>query len=284
MTAILKATLKEAIRKKTFLVMGIVTVLYLLFWLMILNYFQSYHIGSRAADFKPLAAIILTQTVLQFSSMILCLLTIILGCGAISSEMETGTIHVVLSRPLRRSEYLLGRFGGLAILVLAYATVLMTAILMIGRAYMLDTITALSIAQILRSWALYSCVPLAVLCLTIFGSISLKTVPNGLLMIFIYILGNIGGVVEMIGNYINSKTIDSIGILISLVSPFHTLYASAERILLPSSGLAGEMMRGVGGLTGSGQPASVLMYLFTAVYALGFLALSMHKFNKIDIN
>lgn len=36
--------------------------------------------------------------------------------------------------------------------------------------------------------------------------------------------------------------------------------------------------------TGSGQPASVLMYLFTAVYALGFLAFSMHKFNKIDIN
>jgi ABC-type transport system involved in multi-copper enzyme maturation permease subunit len=277
-------TLKEAVRKKTFIVMGIVTILYLVFWVAILYYFQNLHLDSRNAGFKSLASIMLTQTVFQFSSMLMCLLTIILGAGAVSSELETGMIHAMLSRPLGRAEYILGKLFGLAVLVFAYATALMAAILIIGWAYSLDTITALSFTQIFQSWIIYICVPLAVLCLTIFGSISLKVVPNGLLMIFIYMLGNIGGMVEMIGNYINSKTINSVGIFISLISPFHTLYSSAERVLLPSSGLAGELMRGAGGLTGSGQPASIVMYVYIAIYAFGFLILSITKFNKIDIN
>ncbi|ADU26134.1 ABC transporter permease [Ethanoligenens harbinense] len=283
MKSIMTVTLKEAIRKKTFLVMGIITVLYLIFWVAILNYFQNAHLSSRSVDFKPLASIMLTQTVLQFSSMIMCLLTIVLGAGAVSSELETGMIHAMLSRPLGRAEYILGKFFGLAILISAYATGLMAAILIIGRAYSLDTIIALSFPQIVQSWLIYICVPLAVLCVTLYGSISLKTVPNGLLMIFVYILGNIGGIVEMIGNYINSKVINSVGILISLISPFHTLYASAERVLLPSSGIAGELVRGAGGLTGSGQPASVVMYLYIAFYAIGFLLISIRKFRKLDI-
>jgi ABC-type transport system involved in multi-copper enzyme maturation permease subunit len=278
------STLKEALRKKTFIVMGIITVLYLIFWIVILHYFQNSHLSSRNADFKSLAAIILTQTGLQFSSMLMCLLTIVLGAGAIASELETGMIHAILSRPLARMEYIFGKLIGLSILIAAYSTALFAAILLIGRAYSLDTITALSFVQIFEGWILYILVPLTLLSLTIFGSITLKVVPNGLLMIFIYILGNIGGMVEMIGNYINSKTVDSAGIFLSLISPFHTLYSTAEGILLPSSGLAGELMRGAAGLTGSGQPASSVMFIYIVIYTFGFLALAIGKFRKMDIN
>lgn len=284
MRAIMDSTLKEAIRKKTFIVMGVITVLYLVFWAVILQYFQNTDLGARNASFKPLAAIMLTQMGLQFSSMLMCLLTIVVGAGTIASELETGMIHAILSRPLRRTEYIFGKLAGLAILIAAYATALFAAILLIGRAYSLDTLTALSFAQVFEGWLLFTLVPLALLCLTLYGSISLKVVPNGILMIFVYILGNIGGMVEMIGNYINSRAVNSAGIFLSLVSPFHTLYSAAERILLPSSGLAGELMRGAAGLTGSGQPASSAMFVYIAVYTLAFLALALRKFSKIDIN
>jgi ABC-type transport system involved in multi-copper enzyme maturation permease subunit len=221
---------------------------------------------------------------LQFSSMLICLLTIILGAGAIASELETGMIHAILSRPLDRTEYVLGKWLGLAILTVIYATVLYAALLIIGGVYALNTVTTLSLIQILKGWMLYLLVPLCVLCLTLYGSVSLKVVPNGLLMIFIYILGNIGGMVEMIGNYVNSRSVVSAGIFISLLSPFHTLYSASERVLLPSTGLVGEMMRGAGGLTGGGKPASAAMYIYIVLYALGFLALAIRKFRKIDIN
>jgi hypothetical protein len=44
------------------------------------------------------------------------------------------------------------------------------------------------------------------------------------------------------------------------------------------------MMRGLGGLTGSGRPASTVMYIYNRAYALGFLALAIRRFRKIDIN
>jgi ABC-type transport system involved in multi-copper enzyme maturation permease subunit len=211
------------------------------------------------------------------------LLTIVLGAGAIAAELETGMIHAILSRPLGRAEYVLGKYTGLALLTALYATLLYAALLLIGAAFSLTTVVTLSFGQLFYGWLLYTLVPLAVLCLTLYGSVTLRMVPNGLLMIFIYILGNIGGMIEMIGNIISSRSVISAGILLSLISPFHTLYSSAERVLLPSGGLAGEMIRGLGGLAGTGRPASAAMYIYTAVYALGFLALAVRRFRKTDI-
>jgi len=281
---IAKAELKEAVRKKTFTVMCIVTLLYLVLWAVILYNFQNTGLATKNEQFRELANMMITQMGLQFSSMLMCLLTIMLSAGAIASELETGMIHAILSRPISRMEYIAGKMLGLGVLTIAYASVLYAALLIIGGAFALNPVITLTFSQILESWFLYLLVPLSVLCLTIYGSVSLKAVPNGLLMIFIYILGNIGGMVEMIGNYINNKSVISAGILISLISPFHTLYSAAERILLPSTGLAGEMMRGMGGLTGSGRPASTTMYIYIAVYSIGFLTLAIYKFKKTDIN
>ncbi|SMC86825.1 ABC transporter permease [Papillibacter cinnamivorans] len=284
MIPIASAAWKEAVRKKTFIVMSIVTVLYLVLWAILLYYFQNLGPGSKNESFRALAEVMVSQMGLQFSSMLMCLLTIILGAGTIASELESGMVHAILSRPLGRTEYVLGKTLGLAALTALYTTALYTALLLISGAFALSTITTLTFVQILEGWILYLLVPLCVLCLTIFGSVSLKVVPNGLLMIFIYLLGNLGGMVEMIGNYLNSRSVVSSGIFISLISPFHTLYTAAERALLPSSGLAGEMMRGMGGLTGGGRPASTVMYVYIALYSIGFLALAIRKFGRIDIN
>jgi len=127
-------------------------------------------------------------------------------------------------------------------------------------------------------------VPISLLCVTLYGSTVIKTIPCGLLMIFIYILGNIGGMVEMIGNYINNSAVISSGILISFVSPFNTLYNEAQRLLLPSAGIAGDLMRGMGGLAGGGKAASPAMFVYIGIYSLVFVLFAVRKFNKIDIS
>lgn len=285
MNAIMLTTLKEAVRKKTFIVMSVLTFLYLVLWTVLLYYFEktaaTHGMGLQS---KAMASVLLTQTGLQFSSMLMCLLTIMLGAGAIAADLENGMVHAILSRPLRRLEYILGKFTGLLILVIAYASVLFFAILLIGLIFQLSTITSLSFLQIISAWLYYLLVPSIVLCITIYGSVVLKVVPNGLLMIFIYILGNIGGMVEMIGTFINNTGVISSGIFLSLISPFHVIYTSVERHLLPSSGIAGEMMRTTGGLSGSGRPPSVWMYVYIAVYAIFFLVLAVKRFSKMDIN
>lgn len=265
--------------------MTIVAVLYLILWSILLHYFQR-SMNSREIYMQAnsVASIMLTQTGLQFSSMLMCLLTIMLGAGSIASELENGMIHAIISRPLRRFEYILGKFAGLLILLFIYATLLFSAILLIGYFFSLNTIEMLTAVQVFKGWFFYLLVPVVVLCVTIFGSVSLKPVPNGLLMIFIYILGNIGGMVEMIGKYIGNDAVISAGVFISLISPFQTIFATAQRMLIPSSSVAGELMQSAGGLSGSGEPASLWMFVYIGIYAVGFILLSIRKFDKMDIN
>ncbi len=277
-------TLKEALRKKTFTIMGIVTALYLVFWSILLYYFENEaHSHQMEKSFKAVASYMLTQMGLQFSSMLMALITIMLGAGAIAGELETGLIHAMMTRPIRRYEYILGKLCGLSILACAYATALFGLLLCISAAFGLSTVVSLSPFQIFASWLLYLLVPVAVLCLTLFGSVTFKTVPNGLLMIFIYILGNVGGMVEMVGKYINSDSVTAAGIFVSLISPFHTIFITMERVLLPTSGLVQELMRSGGGLSGSGALASPAMYVYIGIYMVGFVVLTIWKFSKRDI-
>ncbi|WP_345787246.1 ABC transporter permease subunit [Desulfitobacterium dichloroeliminans] len=271
-------------RKKTFIVMGIVSLLYLVFWTIMLNYFPNSPVthGMGQEQFRPFALQMVTRMGFQFSSMLIALLTIMLGSGAIASELESGLIHGILARPIQRYEYILGKLFGLVILASLYATVLFTLILVIGSFYGLDTILSLTFGQILKGWLLYLLLPVALLCLTVYGSVSLKAVANGIAVIFIYILGNVGGMVEMIGGYLNSDSIISTGIFISLISPFQTIYTTMERVMVPNSELAGSAMSAAS-LSGSGQPASPWMFIYIALYMLTFVALATWKFSKKDI-
>jgi len=264
--------------------MGIISLLYLVLWAVLLSYFQrSVRAEEMGIQFQNIASVMLTQTGFHFASMLLCLISIMLGAGVIASELDTGMVHAIITRPIRRRDYVLGKFAGLSIFVLFVTSVLFFLMLAIGAVFSLVTITGLSFLQILQSWLLYLLVPLTLLCLTIFGSVSLKTVPCGLSMIAIYILGNIGGMLEMIGRFINNASVSSAGIFLSLVSPFHILYTTAERMMLPSAGIAGDMMRGAGGLAGSGRPASVFMFIYIGCYSLFFVIMAVRKFDKMDI-
>jgi ABC-type transport system involved in multi-copper enzyme maturation permease subunit len=265
--------------------MGVVTGLYLIFWAIMVNYFPNSSIthGMTVDQFRLFALQMVSKMGFQFSAMLIALLTIMLGSGTISTEMETGLIQGILSRPIRRYEYVLGKFCGLVLISCAYATILFILILVIGAVFGLSTFTSLNFSQILLGWMLYLLLPIAILCLTIFGSISLKAVPNGILIIFIYILGNVGGMVEMIGQFLNSNSIIGTGIFISLISPFQTIYSTMERVMVPHSQIAGNVMSGAS-MSGSGEPASVWMFVYIGLYMLGFLYLAIRKFSRKDIS
>src|SRR4029079_17031911 len=54
-------------------------------------------------------------------SYVLAMSAAFLAAPAIASDVETGTVHAMLARPLRRSELLAGRWLGLSIVIAAYA-------------------------------------------------------------------------------------------------------------------------------------------------------------------
>jgi ABC-type transport system involved in multi-copper enzyme maturation permease subunit len=56
-------------------------------------------------------------------SFVLAMSAAFLAAPAIASDVETGTVHAMLARPLRRGELVVGRWLGLSIVVSAYASV-----------------------------------------------------------------------------------------------------------------------------------------------------------------
>lgn len=283
MKAMILTTLKEAVRKKTFLVMTILSGLYMILWTIVVYYGSKTTGNLNNLEIKQAADQMLMQMGMQFSSMILSLLTIMLAAGSISSEIENGMVHAIISRPIRRSSYIIGRFIGLVLLSAIYATIMFFALLAIGTAFSLECVKFLSVSQVLLSWLLYTLVPVVLVCLTMFGSSFMKTVPNGLLVIFIYILGNIGGTLETIGTYIDNQAVSSTGIFMSLLSPFNTLYNEAQNTLLSSGGIVGDLVSMSGGMSGNNQEPSTLMFLYIGIYAFALLLISVRRFQKRDI-
>jgi ABC-type transport system involved in multi-copper enzyme maturation permease subunit len=63
-------------------------------------------------------------------SYVLAMSAAFVAAPAIASDVETGTVHAMLARPLRRSELLAGRWLGLSIVIAAYAA--LSGLLAIG--------------------------------------------------------------------------------------------------------------------------------------------------------
>src|SRR6185312_14126225 len=81
--------------------------------------------GARAEG-TPEARILLgvSQVLIVIAfmfSFVLAMSAAFLAAPAIASDVETGTVHAMLARPLRRAELVVGRWLGLSIVVAVYA-------------------------------------------------------------------------------------------------------------------------------------------------------------------
>src|SRR6266705_4783606 len=60
-------------------------------------------------------------------------LALFLSVGAISGEIDSGTLHAVLARPLRRSEFIMGRWLGYVVMIVTYVVAMTGLVLLVAR-------------------------------------------------------------------------------------------------------------------------------------------------------
>lgn len=104
--AISSLTLKEAIRNK---------ILYLLFFFAVILILFSWITGELTVGDEIKIIEDIGQSSIHFFGV---LITIFIGMGLIFREMEKRTIYLILSKPVSRSQFLLGKFTGLAVTLL----------------------------------------------------------------------------------------------------------------------------------------------------------------------
>jgi Cu-processing system permease protein len=111
-------TVREALRRK--ITLGAVVIALLFLGLLFLPRFAARSDRGIALDL-PTQVALLTMVGLAMIKFFSAVLGITLAAGAVSTELERGTLYVILSKPLRRCQVLLGKWLGLTGLIVANA-------------------------------------------------------------------------------------------------------------------------------------------------------------------
>jgi ABC-type transport system involved in multi-copper enzyme maturation, permease component len=107
-------TFREAVRDR---------VLYNLLFFALLMIASAVVVGQISMSIETVVMISLGLSAISLIGLLIAVFT---GVGLVSKEIDKRTLHAVLAKPLRRWEFLLGKFAGLA-LTLAVNTAAMTA-------------------------------------------------------------------------------------------------------------------------------------------------------------
>jgi ABC-type transport system involved in multi-copper enzyme maturation permease subunit len=283
MMTIALASFKEALKKKIILLIGLMTLVYLVI-LALITWFGYENLRKSNAGNGALmsnAAVMVSLIGFYFSSMIAALLTIMASVGCISSEAENGVIYSIITKPVKRIQYVTGKYLGLALLSSAYSTFLYIGVVVINRAVGVPPLDKPDIPSLSAGLALFILEPLTILSISIWGSVSFKTINNGIFVIAVYILGILGGMMEQIGTATKMDGLAQWGIAISLISPFDSIYRKMVEVIYSTSNVPLFMSSP---LFLSNTTPSNWMMLYACVFLAGLLFLAVHKFNTKDIS
>jgi ABC-type transport system involved in multi-copper enzyme maturation permease subunit len=278
------ASFKEAYKKKIFSLLGLLTLIYLIIFSAII------YIGVKSYKSQGLDSISVFVNVagmesvlgLYFSSMLVAFLSIMLSVGVISLEMENSTIYTVVSKPIKRSSYVLGKFTGNAVLLIMYSALLYCAVIIIPMAVNVSFAGSIGISSLARGLLYFVLEPIAILALCLYGSVRFKTLSNGIFVIAIYILGLIGGIMEQIGLLIKSDTLFKLGIISGLISPFDCIYRKMMSAIFSSSGFLSLQSR-VSLLTGAQTSPSIWMMAYALLFLLICVISAVRRFERLDL-
>jgi Cu-processing system permease protein len=206
-------------------------------------------------------------------SFLTLMMTVLTSVDTLSGEIASGTIHTLVSKPLRRWEIVLGKWLGFMSMLTLYLLLMAGGVMLI--VYVLSGYTAPNIwAGLGLMWLNIN----LILSISLFGGAFLSTLANGVLVFGLYGIAFIGGWIEQFGAFLKNQTAVNIGIISSLILPSEALWKRA--IYEMQSPLAG--MVGFTPFTSTSTP-SPLMIAYALAYLLIMLGLAMRQFSRRDL-
>jgi ABC-type transport system involved in multi-copper enzyme maturation permease subunit len=197
----------------------------------------------------------------------------LLGADTLAGEINSGTIQVIVTKPIRRSDVVFGKWLGFAGLLVLYLLLLAggtTLSILVQSGYMAP--------HLLAGLALIYLESLVVMTVAMLFSSRFSALATGGVVFGLYGLAFIGGWIEQIGAVLNSQTAVQVGILTSLIIPSESLWRrAAYEMQSPLSGLLGISP------FGASSVPSLLMVAYAVVYLLAVLALTVRVFQQRDL-
>ncbi|WP_026593771.1 ABC transporter permease subunit [Bacillus sp. UNC437CL72CviS29] len=290
MWTIAKLSFKEILLKRIFTITLCMTFVFLIFYGVAIHYAVSEILPgkssgiSAAQDFmgKSFFSTQLLGVGLYFSSFITALLAILSSVGSIANEIESHQIDTWLTRPISRFSFLMGKWIGLCLLLIAYAAFLFISIVLIhqtmgGSAFHLD----FTATQIIKALALFLIQPVILISIAILLSTRMATLNAGIVLIILYGTGFIGGFVEQIGTLAQKTALVNMGIIASLLFPIDTMYRKMTIYLFDSGD--NPLSIASQGVFGSVSAPSNMMIVYVVLYVLAAIFIAIRTFKSRDL-
>ena len=197
----------------------------------------------------------------------------LIGADTLAGEINSGSIQTIVTKPIRRSDVVFGKWLGFAGLLGLYA------LLMSGGVVLIVFLQSDYLPRnMLAGLPLIYLESLLVMTISLAGSSAMPALATGGMVFGLYGLAFLGGWIEQIGSAINNPAAVQIGIITSLIVPTEALWRrAAYEMQSPLSGALGMSP------FGAFSVPSLWMVLYAVLYLLVILRVAVSTFNRRDI-
>ena len=276
---IARLTILEASRRKLLLALGILTIVVIV--LTSWGFSRLPTMKNVTSAEVRLAASQLTILMAFMFSGVLALGSTLVAAPSIASDIESGIALAILPRPIRRSQLLMGKWLGLALLVTLYAAgsgLLELLGIWLGTSYLPPNPVA--------SIAFVAAEGIILMTLALLLSTRLAPMTGGVIALVLFFVGWIGGIALAIGIAFDNETIKSIGIGSRLLIPTDGLWHGAIFYLEPSEILTAARAAGrarAGNPFFADTPLPVSYLVWVVAWLVAVVGLANWSFAKRDL-
>jgi len=272
--------LREALRRKVFVVVLLLTLGFLtLYWLANHYVFRDIaHVSPPAGiEPRPFAGAFVFGLAMFATLFLGTVLAIFLTLGVVSGDAERGLLQPLIVRPVSRPTLLASRWlGAVAVCAPYVGAVYVAAMLITGLTghWWPDHLVVPGL-ELAAGVALIAAISLL-------GSVFLSSTANGIAVFMVFGAGLVSGLLGTIGHALNSHTLEHAAKIAAWLLPFEALYQDGLReITASTTGLTGFLLQL--GPFGGGYTGGFWVRLWAAVYFALLAALAAYGFSRRDL-
>jgi ABC-type transport system involved in multi-copper enzyme maturation permease subunit len=274
---IARLTFREASRRRIVLAALVLGAVFLLIYGLGIHFIHE-DMAKQGQELQRVVAVpilsFLALSALYVVNFLTLALAVLTSVDTVSGEIDSGTIHTLAAKPIRRWEIVLGKWLGFVSMLTLYLLLMAGGVVGLTR-----LILDYAVPNALRGLVLMWINEILLLNVTLLGGTRLSTLANGVLAFAAYGVAFVGGWIEQIGAFLGNQTTVMIGILSSLLLPSEALWKRAAyemRTALADAVPPNPFFSSV-------SVPSQAMVVYAVCYAVAALVLAVHSFKRRDL-
>ena len=281
MSTIARYSIGEALRRRVFVIIVILTAAFLALYGLgskaVFDEVKGSNFGTELIKETTAAGGTLVGLGMFVTLFLGVVLAVFMTMSTGRGDAERGVLQPLVVRPIGRRAVLLGRLVAATAMAAIYAIVVFALLVLITWAvgdWTPDHVVtpALSLAGALA----------IVTCLSVLGSIYLSSTANGIAIFMIFGAGLTAGLLGQIGEALDSNRLESISRTASHILPFEALYqAGLNELTSNTTGLTKVAINL--GPFGGAESIGAGTLVWTGLYAAAAIAIAVYSFARSDL-